>query len=382
MSITSKGRGKWLVTVYLGRVNGKPVRRWRVVEGTKKDAEKFERERLRELDHDALPTDRLSTVAQVCDRVLKLMPVAATTKARYESLVAHHIVPHIGRERIEDVRPDQIQLLYSRLLSSGRRTGGGGGLSPQTVKHVHALLGVIFKTARRWRLAASDIMQDVDTPKVPKSRRKVIAPELVAGFLDVLGRSKYEIPITLAITMGLRRGEILGLRWSDVDLDGGKISVSQTLVEPESGELVFKAPKSDESRRTISMPASTVARLRTHKAAQRAIMLEMGQDYRRDLDLVCAQVDGNAVRPSRLTTAYRGLAALHGLGGVGLHDLRHTHATMLLEAGVDLKVVSARLGHSTITLTADTYAHVTEKLDRDATSKIDGYFTRGGKTTK
>lgn len=382
MSITSKGRGKWLVTIYMGRVNGKPVRRWWVVEGTKKDAERFERERLRELDQDALPADRLSTVAQVCARVLQLMNVAATTKARYESLVEHHIVPHIGRERIEDVRPDHVQLLYRKLLESGKRTGRGGGLSPQTVKHVHVLLGVIFKTARRWRLVATDIMQDVDTPRVPKARRKVIAPELVAGFLGALSRSKYEVPIMLAITMGMRRGEILGLRWSDVDLDAGTLTVAQTLVEPESGDLVFKAPKSDESNRTITLPASTVARLRAHKAAQRAIMLEMGPDYRRDLDLVCAQVDGNAIQPSRLTTAYRGLAALHGLAGVGLHDLRHTHATMLLEAGVDLKVVSARLGHSTITLTADTYSHVTEKLDRDATSKIDGYFTSGGKTSK
>ncbi len=377
MSITAKGRKKWLVTVYLGRTNGKPVRRWWLVEGTRKDAEKFERERMRERDADTLPTDKLSTVAHVAGRYLELAAVGATTKARYQSLIEHHVLPHIGNERIEDVRPDQIQLLYQRLLRSGHRTRKSG-LSARTVRHIHVLLGIIFKTARRWRLVANDIMRDVDSPTVQKSRRNVVAPEKVAGFLEAATRSKYEIPIVLAITMGMRRGEILGLRWSDVDLEGGKLTIAQTLVEPEGGDLVFKEPKSEESRRTISIPPAAVARLRAHKAKQRALMLEMGSDYQRTHDLVCAQPDGRPIQPARLTTAYRGLAALHGLKGVSLHDLRHSHATMLLEAGVDLKVVSARLGHSTIVLTADTYAHVTEKLDRDATSKIDHYFGGAG----
>lgn len=384
MSVASKGRSKWLVTVYLGRTNGKPVRRWWIVDGTRKDAEKFERDRLRERDADLLPADKLSTVAHVADRFLELSSVAATTKARYQSLIACHIVPHIGRERIEDIRPDHIQLLYRRLQESGHRTRKGG-LSPRTVRHIHVLLGVIFKAARRWRVVATDIMRDVDGPRVQRARRKVVPPEKVAEFLQAATRSKYEVAITLAISMGLRRGEILGLRWADVDLDRSQLTVAQTLVETEAGELLVKQPKSDESRRTISIPPAVVARLRAHKAAQRALMLEMGPDYRRDLDLVCALPDGNPMQPARLTTAYRGLAALHGLKGVSLHDLRHSHATMLLEAGVDLKVVSARLGHSTIVLTADTYAHVTEKLDRDATSRIDRYFggsESGGKSTK
>lgn len=105
-------------------------------------------------------------------------------------------------------------------------------------------------------------------------------------------------------------------------------------------------------------------------------MLEMGPDYQRQQGLVCTDVDGRPIRPSRLTTAFRGLAALHGLKGVGLHDLRHTHATMLLEAGVDLKVVSARRGHSTIVLTADTYAHVTQKLDREAANQLNQYLSK------
>ena len=155
----------------------------------------------------------------------------------------------------------------------------------------------------------------------------------------------------------------------------GTLHVTQTLVETVDKELVVKPPKSEAGRRRLALPDSLTEALRRHRVAQAELMLEFGPDYRRYLDLICAEINGDYVRPSKLTSAYRTLAENHGLKGVALHDLRHSHASLLLESSVDLKVVSERLGHSTITLTADTYAHVTDRLDRDAANRLDRYLT-------
>ena len=230
--------------------------------------------------------------------------------------------------------------------------------------------------ADREGLISYDPIRLVEPPAVKKKRRKYILPEDLYGFIEDIRRSKNFVPITLAIMTGLRRAEILALRWRDVDLETRTLSVRQTLVETGSGELHVKPPKSENSRRQVALAGMTVEMLTEHRRKQAKRILMIGADYRRDLDLVCSAAAGDFIRPSRLTTGYREIARSRGFAGVSFHDLRHSHATALLEAGVDLKVVSERLGHSTITLTADTYSHVTERLDRDAAERLENYLDR------
>lgn len=375
MSVNQVSRGKWKVVINLGHINGKRARRVYYVDGTRKDADRFERAKLAERDNGRLPKDGSATMRQLAADFMSLRAdqYSPTTAARYQSLFDHHILPTLGDQRLAKISPRDIEGLFKALAKSGHRRLKRG-LSPQTILHVYVLLQALFKYARREQFISNSPMLEIDRPKVPKKRRKVVEADKLAGFMIALQRSKYRVPIILAVSTGLRRGEVLGLRWSDVDLDAGNLTVRQTIVEDESKALHVKPPKSEAGNRTIALSASTVALLREHKRDQAELTLMIGRDYRRDLDLVCAGPAGEFMRPARLTTAYRGLAAAHGLQGVGLHDLRHTHATWLLESGVDLKTISGRLGHSTIALTANTYAHVTEKLDRDAADRFDHYL--------
>jgi integrase len=375
MAIREVSRGKWRVDINLGHIHGKRARRVYYVYGTRRDAVRFERARLTERDQLRLPADGAATFRQLAEDFMTLRreEYSPTTTARYNSLLAVHLLPALGDRRLEKIAPREIERLYQSLARSGHRRRPGG-LSPQTIRNVHVLLKSLFKYARRERFITHNPMNEISGPEAPKRPRQVVGRERLATLATALRRSRYRVPVMLALATGLRRGELLGLRWGDVDLEHGTLTVRQTVVEGEHGVLHVKPPKSHTSSRTIALAPSTVALLREHQRAQRERMLRTGLKHWHDHDLVCAARNGDYIRPSRLTTAYRGLAGRHGLSGVSLHDLRHTHATFLLDAGVDLKTISARLGHSSIALTADTYAHVTEQLDREAAARLERYL--------
>jgi integrase len=189
------------------------------------------------------------------------------------------------------------------------------------------------------------------------------------ALLKSLKASRLYLPVALAVSTGMRRGELLALRWAEVDLDKAQISVNRSLEQTKAG-LTFKTPKTERSRRRIALPKVIVKLLRAHKASQAAEKLRLGPIYQ-DRGFVCARPDGTPWPPDTFSTLFAAHIRRHKLPPVRFHDLRHTHATQLLKQGVHPKIVSERLGHSNISITLDTYSHVLPGMQEQAVAAID-----------
>jgi len=203
---------------------------------------------------------------------------------------------------------------------------------------------------------------------------------LTAAQVDALLRAvegtRFYVPILVAVCTGMRRGEVLAQRWQDVNLEAGVISVRRSLERTKAG-LSFKTPKSAKGTRTITLPAVVVQALRRHLLGQSRDRELLGTGYS-DGDLVCARADGLPISPDNLTRDFTSLLKKHGLPPIRLHDLRHTHATLLLQGGINPKVISERLGHSTVRITLDVYAHSLPSMQEEAARRFDGLLTQGG----
>ncbi len=195
-----------------------------------------------------------------------------------------------------------------------------------------------------------------------------------AQLFNLVECGRLNIPVMLAIATGMRRGEILALRWQDIDLEAGMATVIHSL-EQTRGQLGFKSPKTGKGRRTVALPAIAVELLREHKTSQLYQRLALGPAYQ-DHDLVCPRPDGRPWPPDTFSTAFAALVRRSKFKHVRFHDLRHTHATQMLRQGVHPKVVSERLGHSAIGITLDTYSHVLPGMQEEAAQKIDNTLRR------
>ena len=217
----------------------------------------------------------------------------------------------------------------------------------------------------RWGLLHRNVAEAVDPPRV--HRKEVQPPDAidVLLILELANETPYAPPLTFLARTGCRRGECLGLRWSDVDLENGTASIVQTLQRVRKQGLVFLPPKSAKSRRAISLDAETVRSLREHRGKQVLLKVELGDAWG-DHGLVFPGALGQPLDPATLTRNFKKLAGRVGMSHVRLHDLRHFHATMLLKSGTHLKVVQERLGHASIAITADTYSHVAPGLQKAA----------------
>ena len=192
----------------------------------------------------------------------------------------------------------------------------------------------------------------------------------MAALLKLVQGTRLYMPILLGVSGGMRRGEILALRWQDLDLETGRAVICRSLEQTREG-LRFKLPKTDRGRRTVVLPSFTCDTLRTHRVEQAKNRLALGPAYH-DRDLICPREDGSPWPPDMLSTAFAALVRRSGLSHVRFHDLRHTHATQLLKQGVHPKIVSERLGHSNIGITLDTYSHVLPGMQEDAMAVFDG----------
>lgn len=263
--------------------------------------------------------------------------------------------------------------LYGRLLTSGRVRGKAPGLSPRTVRFLDMIITKALNDAIGWGYLAVNPAHGALPPSAPAARppeMKTWAPEDVRRFLTATKDDVWYVGYLLAVTCGLRRGELCGLRWEDLDLDAPSptLRVRQQLLEV-AGQLSFGDPKTRAGRRTIALDAVTMTALTKHRRHQQEERLRSGLVWA-DSGLVLSGHDGAPMRPDSMTQAFRRKVRALGLPVIRLHDLRHTHATLGLSAGVHAKVMTERLGHSSTAFALDTYSHVMPGMQAEAASAI------------
>ena len=359
--IRQRTKGSWEVTLDTGRVSaGSRLRKSETVKGKKSDAER----RLRELlsTHErGLPVESSKvTVAEFLARWYRDYVVPKTgprTQMTYESIIRVHLVPHLGTIKLKKVQPSDIQSLGAALLNKGK--------AARTVLHVQAVLSEALKYAIRWGLLWRNPSDAVDPVRALRKEVQVPDAEAVLGALETARATHHGASIHFVAYTACRRGEGLGLRWQDCDLDRGIVSIVQTVQWVSGQGTIIQPPKNATSRRAISLDPGTVAVLRAHRADQAEHKLSLGGVYQ-DLGLVFPGPLGKPLDPAALTHAWERIAKKAGIPGVRVHDLRHFHATLLLQMGIHPKVVQERLGHSTISVTLDTYSHVVPGLQEKA----------------
>ena len=294
--------------------------------------------------------------------------VRAVTWEGYESLLRLHVLPRIGDDAVDELTPLALQGLYADLMLP---RPAGPGLAGGSVLNLHLVLTQAFGQAVRWQLLASNPAAGAQPPRPRRPPRQVVDPDLLRRLLEGVAGTWLEAPAAIAAATGMRRGEILALRWSDLDARYTLMRVQRTL-QPTNDGLVFDQPKTARSRRTVLLPDF----LRPFLQRQRA-----DQERRRDAaeawtvsDLVIDRGDGHPLNPDTLSSGWARFLRLHGFPQVRFHDLRHAHATLMLTQGVHPKVVSERLGHASIGITLDTYSHVLPTLQQEAASAFDDLF--------
>jgi integrase len=312
------------------------------------------------------------TVGEFLERWLRdyVSPnLAPRTAEGYEHIIRRHLVPGLGAIHLSQLTPQHVQAYYSERIANGR-LDGNGGLSARSVRHHHRTLHDALQHALKWGLVAHNVTQAVDAPRFKNHEMRTLDAKGVHEILEATRGTSYHPLFHTAVFTGMRRSELLGLRWRNVDLDMCTISVSQVMHHLRTGEFVIGEPKSKKSRRLIDLPPSTAVILRRWKEQLHAERVLLGTQLSAD-DLVFGNPDGSPLLPDTVTHAWVKLVRRLGYAGVRLHDARHTHATLMLQQGVHPKVVQERLGHSSIQVTLDTYSHVTPGIQRAAAMRFD-----------
>lgn len=363
--------GRWVAVQTLGfDAEGRQLRR-HFYGSSKNDVGRRLEDALRARRTGMAPPDERRTVArQLSDWLEAIRPtVRPSSFVRYEGDVRRWIVPAIGSIPLVRLAPADVR----RLLASCAEAG----LSARSVSHVHATLRTAVGSAVRDGLVVRNVPALVSAPPAPKPRVRAIGPDDARAILVAVEGDRIEPLVTVTLGVGLRLGEALGLRWADVDLKDGTLSVRTALRRTpvefrEEGEPIYRlvAPKTDRSRRTIQLPEFVAAALQRQRRAQVEARLAAGGRWLEN-DLVFAGTIGGPLPPGSVTRRFEALIARAGLGRLRFHDLRHAAATVMLAQGVELRVISEMLGHSSLGMTADVYAGVVPALGRAAAARMD-----------
>ncbi|HLF76660.1 MAG TPA: site-specific integrase [Dehalococcoidia bacterium] len=331
--------------------------------------------------------------------------VRPSTWAQRHTLIEEHILPALGGVRLQKLTPAMLNTLYGDLLANGRHVWvspakvpsgmdpstlpsrekhssngpytvhklGRGGLSPRTVGHIHGVLRLALNEALRWQLLSRNVADQATAPKKRPTAMRTWSAAEARAFLATVRDDRLFAAYALALITGLRRGELLGLAWRDVDLDPkhGWLNVRQTVISVNF-KLQLSTPKTAAGRRTVALDRDTVELLQEHRLQQLAERTALGLAAQQPDDFVFAGIAGEPLHPGLFVDAFDRRVKVSGVPRIRFHDLRHTSATLALAAGVHPKVVQERLGHASISITLDLYSHTIPSLQEEAAAKLAG----------
>jgi integrase len=295
--------------------------------------------------------------------------ISARTAQRYRQLVEHQIAPHIGGVLLQRLRPLDVEDWHSTLRNSGR-VRGSGGLAVRTIRHAHRVLAKALRDATRNELVVRNVASGQTAPRVDDAEDVAIVHDVPLLIRQLTGW-RYRTVALVALFTGMRLGEVLALRWSHVDLDAKVIKVREALEQTKAHGLRFKRPKTKAGRRNIALPAPLTGVLREHRKAMVEHALQLGIGRLPDDALLFAAPDGGPLSPNAVSAAWAHFADNIGQPAVTFHALRHTHASQLIAANVDIVTISKRLGHAKPDTTLRVYAHMFHRSDDKAAAAID-----------
>ena len=398
-----KGKSKWAASITIGQDDkGKPKRKTFYGE-TREEVKNKLNEVLSKISHGTYREPAKIKFSEWLDTWLndyKKRHLRTTTWESYESHSRLHIKPAIGYIKLSQLTTTHLQRLYNDKLDGGRSDNKKGGLSAKSVKEIHGVIYGALEQAKKEGMIIINPADAVVLPKVEKPEIKFFDSEEVAIFLTAARETHYFVAYYLELATGLRRGELLGLRWKDVDLEYKSITVTQGLLRSKDG-LIFQPPKTKQSHRTISIPVGVTTELKNHKKKQAEIKLKAGEAWHKELifltrkpepnDLVFTNEIGQPVDPRALTRHFERLIErinkdieiageekcwkqedieTKKLKRISFHDLRHTYATLSLQQGVDMKTTQENLGHFDPGFTLSVYSGVTNRMKQKSTDKI------------
>ena len=358
-SVCRRADGRWVATVSIGRDANGRIRRRAVYGRTQRDALAHLRRLQADLAAGRPVTPDKTRVGEFLERWLEdaaRPSVAFNTLRIYRGFAKNHIAPAIGGVTVRQLSPANVLFLQSEMERKGA--------SPRLRQMVHTMLRRVLRDAVQWGMLARNPCDLVERPRASRGEASYLDAEQVRALLAAARGDRLESLIVLAVSTGLRQGELLGLQWGDIDLQAGTLAVRRQLVEETKGRPVLGELKTARSRRLVVLPEIAIASLRSHKSR-----LGIAQH---PTALVFTGARGGPLRKTNLLRRwYHPLVEKAGLRRFRFHDLRHTHATLLLSQGVHPKVVQERLGHSSVMMTLDTYSHVTPSLQAEAAVRLD-----------
>lgn len=357
-NIRERSKGSYTITIPLTNdpVSNKRRRKYYTFKGTKKDAEKFLTEKLRELDQGLIAENSNMPLKQYLDFWLETsckQALSINTYEEYELKINKHIKPYLGNIMLDKLKPLQIQNFYTVKLEEG--------LSERTIISFHKIIHRALEQALKWQLVPNNVSNGVEKPKAKKKKIEFLNEKEINTLLKISKETRLYIPILLGVYTGMRRGEILGLTWDNIDLKNNSIKIEKTLSSTKKG-LVFTDTKTETSKRTIAIPKELSQILKKKQVEQLKNKIRLGNLYK-DNNLVCCKDSGDFINPKNFSRDFHNLLKTNNLKMIRFHDLRHSHASLLVKLGIHPKEISTRLGHSDIGITMNLYSHIYEETD-------------------
>jgi integrase len=366
--LRERGPGRWAIVIDIrDPQTGKRRRKWHSFKGTKREAQIESARLIAAIQGGTYLEPHKTTLSSFLESWLDHVKshVSPRSHERYCELVRKNIVPLIGAVLLTKLKPAQISAAYTRALTSGR-LDGKGGLAPTTVLYMHRLIKKALGQAVRWELLSRNVADAVDPPKIERTALTTYDMTQTAELLEALRGTRLRLPVLLGVMCGLRRGEIIALRWRNIDLAAGQMSVVESAEQTAAG-VRYKPPKSGRGR-TLALSSTVVSELRQHRLSQAQELLRLGV-RQTNATFVYTRQDGAPMQPRSLSQMWASCST--HLPRIRFHDLRHAHATHMLSAGVHPKVASERLGHSKVGITLDLYSHVLPGMQEDAAARVD-----------